>query len=59
MAQAVAAFIRNSLAHRYALENIRRFSAFDTLPVQTLTALHDFLLFRLFLRLLFIRQTLC
>lgn len=48
LAQAVAAFIRDALAHRYALENIRRFPAFGALPDQTLKALHDFLLFRLF-----------
>lgn len=48
LAQAVAAFIRDSLAHRYALENIRRFPTFDALPDQTLKALHVFLLFHLF-----------
>lgn len=48
LARAVAAFIRDSLANRYALENIRRFSAFDALPDKTLNALHAFLLFRLF-----------
>ena len=40
--KAVASFLRDSLAARYALDNIRRYRAFDGLPDTTVTALHDF-----------------
>lgn len=40
--QAVASFLRNALANRYALENIRRYRAFDGLPDENIIALHEF-----------------
>ena len=40
--KAVASFLREALAARYALKNIRRYRAFDDLPDATVTALHDF-----------------
>lgn len=38
----VAAFLRNSLAERYALENIRTYSGFDNLSEEQITALRTF-----------------
>ncbi len=40
--RAVSVFLREALAERYSLENIRRYRAFDVLPDTTIIALHDF-----------------